>query len=458
MNQYNENLEQHVIGALLLDPNIRPEFFSIVQTMNIFYFEQNRLIGEVIKAMYDKGEDIDLITIRSALKAAKTLDIVGGMPYVSKCFSQIASAAHWEAHTRILLQLYMKRELYMLGNYTAYESQKEDDVFKLIAHVETGVQGILNQTIVSNEKTIPALLAEEQTRWNQPAGLAGISTGLKVFDMATGGLVKSDLTIIGARPGQGKTALILSIIRNLCNEGHSCGIFSLEMSGPQIIQRLLAQEAQVFGTKIRNVELTDIDRQYLAKASEKISKWNLQINDQAGITMSRLKAKAVMWKRKYDIKAIFVDYLQLMSSEKKSASRESEISEISRGLKVLAKDLNVPVIALSQLSRSVEARANKLPQLSDLRESGQIEADADSVLFLMRPEYYKMNEYDINGANISTVGLAILEAAKLRHGAVGTYALRFDGPFMRFSNYESEPMKPTKTVLSDRYERDENPF
>lgn len=441
MENHDEKLEKAVIGALILSPYIAPDFFSICQNLNVFYNEQNRAISEAVKALYDRGDAIDLITVTKEIRA-KGMSKVVPTTYISGIITLVSSAANWEIHTRILLELFMKRELWNLASQALAKAQNETtDVFQEISDLEKGLQNILNQTISMDEQSIHQLVSKEAEKWEEENlnGIAGHRTGIDRMDEAMGGLVPSDLVIIAARPGQGKTALVLSVIRNLCRQKLPVGIFSLEMSSSQLTQRLLSQESGVFASKIRNNSLNNFDREALYKAAGTVGAWPLYINDQAGIKLSRIKAKATIWKKKYNIQALFVDYLQLVSTDaKKNGTRENEISEISRGLKVLAKDLEIPVIALSQLSRAVEARPNKLPQLSDLRESGSIEQDADSVLFIMRPEYYKMNEYDVNGQVMPADGLCILEAAKLRHGAVGSYAIRFNAGIMQFTNYGSQ--------------------
>jgi replicative DNA helicase len=452
----NESLEKAVLAALILSPHIAPDFFSICQTPHLFYEEPNKVVAEAIKALYDRGDKIDLITVVSELKKTGGHKMANSA-YVAGIVKDISTAANWEAHTRILLEMYMKRELYNLAVMAVGKAQNESiDIFEELSAFEKGLHSILNQSISMDEDTISNLVTKEAERWeiDNLHGIAGHRTGIDRMDEAMGGLVPSDLVIIAARPGQGKTALILSVIRNLCKQKLPVGIFSLEMSSSQLTQRILSQESGVFASKIRNNDLNKLDKEALYRAAGSISSWPIYINDQAGIKLSRLKAKATIWKKKYKIQALFVDYLQLITTDsKKNGTRENEISEISRGLKVLAKDLQIPVIALSQLSRSVEQRPNKLPQLSDLRESGSIEQDADSVLFIMRPEYYKMNEYEVNGQSISSDGLCILEAAKLRHGAVGTYAIRFNPGIMQFTNYGTpyatpliEPVTPKSYI------------
>jgi replicative DNA helicase len=243
---------------------------------------------------------------------------------------------------------------------------------------------------------------------------------------------------VGARPGQGKTALVVSLIRNLAKQGIPCGMFSLEMSKHELAQRLVSQESQVFAFKIKSGELTEREKVILNSCKQNMRSWNIRIFDEGEMNLRKLRSRAIMWQKKYGIKVLFIDYLQLMSgSDKRGSSRENDIAEISRGLKILARELNIPIVALSQLSRRVEERPDKMPQLSDLRESGAIEQDADSVWFLMRPAYYKMTgQVDIGGKSYDLNDVCIIDQAKMRSGNTGQIALKFDGPLMRMNNHD----------------------
>ena len=439
--QTDIDIEQNILGSMFIDQSCIVEFFNLIQTLEVFSDRQNFLIAESIKRQYDKGDLIDITTIAKDLQKNGTLKEAGGSKYIVSISSRISSTAHFEIHTRLLLEAYMKKGVARFSQHLLSIALSEtSDVFEQVAIVQTGLESLLNQSIIADEQPIGEILIEESLKWQQEnkSGMAGISTGIIKVDEAIGGLVETDLIVLGARPGQGKTAFALSILRNLCKQNIPCGIFSLEMGRSQLVQRLISQESDVFAYKIRNNDLDNFDRQRLFKAMDEVKNWPIQINDNAGITIRQLKTKATLWKKKYGIKFLVVDYLQLMSGDTKRQNREGEISEISRGLKVLAKDLKIPIMALSQLSRSVESRTTKIPQLSDLRESGAIEQDADTVLFLMRPEYYKISEMEIDGTNQSTEGLCLLEVAKFRPGNVGQYGIRFNGPLMKFTNYNND--------------------
>jgi replicative DNA helicase len=297
----------------------------------------------------------------------------------------------------------------------------------------------MKQVITEEERAIDSVVYQVSQKWEEhnKSGLAGLSTGIKIVDEKTGGLVDTDLIILAARPGQGKTAFVLSIIRNLSLANVPTGMFSLEMSSEQLIERLISQDSDVFAYKLKRNLLDNYDRERLYTSASRVRKWPLQINDQAGLNIRKLRTKALMWKKKFDIKLLVIDYLQLMSGQNKNGqNREGEIAEISRGLKILAKDLNIPIIALSQLSRAVESRPTKMPQLSDLRESGSIEQDANLVIFLMRPEYYKMTEsVEFDNDSYSVENLCIVDIAKFRDGDTSTFPVKFNGPLMKFSDY-----------------------
>jgi len=442
-------IEEAVLGSMLIDADSVTDFFNIIQTMDVFESPENAMVAKSMKTLYDRNDKIDVLTVAAELKKAGTLKNMGGVKRLAALSSKISSAAHFEIHLRLLLEFYMKRGTALFAQQLLNGALSDtDDVFERVAIVQNGLDGLLNQSIVSDELSIGGILEEESEKWmiENRGGLAGQSTGIPALDKASGGLVDTDLTIIAARPGQGKTAFVLTLMRNLCLKGIPVGIFSLEMSRNQLVQRLLSQESQVFASKIRTNQLDNGDRMRLFEAKKHMATWPIQINDNAGISLRRLKTKAILWKKKHGIKLLVVDYLQLMGSDSKKGNREGEVAEISRGLKVLAKDLKIPIIVLSQLSREVEKRTGKMPQLSDLRESGSIEQDADMVMFLMRPAYYRMDgEMEIEGVNYNCEDLCILDIAKFRAGATGQVALRFNGALMKFTDYGHAIPTPIST-------------
>ena len=438
-------LEQVILGAVLIDKDAQIEFFSLVNSSDVFTDDKHQIVYKAVKALYDDNKPIDILTIAEWTKKAGQYKSMGGGKTLTTLAGKLSSAAHFSIHIRYLLEAYVKRGIGSFAQQLLTSSVNDvDDVFERVAKVQAGLENLINQVIVKDEKSISETLREIRVKWDieNETGLAGMATGLHTLDTATGGLVDTDLIVMGARPGQGKTAFLMSLIQSYCKRGIPVGMFSLEMGQTQLVQRLLSLESDVFAYKIRNDKYDNYDRQRLYDAASRIDKWPLHINDEAGMTLRRLRTRAHIWKKEHGIKLLCVDYLQLMSSDNKKGNRESEISEISRGLKILAKDLQIPIIALSQLSRAVEARHDKMPQLSDLRESGAIEQDADSIWFLMRPGYYPQFRESrttmVEGDEYETENLCILSIAKFRAGETKLLALKWDSNLMKFSDYHAQ--------------------
>lgn len=436
---FDKEMEEAVLAALLNDKDAQVTFFNMVQTMQVFYDPEHLTIANVIRRLYDEKQSIDMLTVCEALKKDGHLKDVGGASHIAKIAGKVSYGAHIEIHSSVLLEKYLKRGVGQFASKLLMMSGSEtSDAFEEIAEVQNGLESLLNQTLTERECGIDEVLEEESFRWQEhdETGMAGLSTGIQAIDALTGGMCDTDLVVIGARPGQGKTALVLSILRNMCLQNVPCGIFSLEMGRSQLVQRLLAQQSNVAAYKIKVNKLEQYDRIRLFEAKAVMRTWPIKINDEAGMTLRRLRTKATIWKKKHGIKFLVVDYLQLMGSDEKKINREAVISEISRGLKVLAKDLGIPIIALSQLSREVEKRPDKMPQLSDLRESGAIEQDADQIWFLMRPDYYKMDgTISVDGGNYDCADVCILDVAKFRAGETKQVPLKFHGMTMTFTDY-----------------------
>jgi len=437
-------LEQIILGSVLIDKDAQIEFFALVQSCEVFTEDKYKIMCNALKSLYDQNKPIDLVTVAEVVKKSGLYKNMGGGKTLAECAGKVSSAAHFSIHIRYLLEAYLKRGIGSFAQQLLTSSVNDvDDVFERVAKVQTGLENLVNQVIVKDEKSISETLREIREKWEveNVSGLAGTPTGLNTLDAATGGLVDTDLIVLGARPGQGKTAFLMSLIQSYCKRGVPVGMFSLEMGQIQLVQRLLSLESDVFAYKIRNDKYDTYDRQRLSDASVRIDNWPLFINDEAGMTLRRLRTRAHIWKKQHGIKLLCVDYLQLMSSDTKKGNRESEISEISRGLKILAKDLQIPIIALSQLSRAVESRPDKMPQLSDLRESGAIEQDADSIWFLMRPGYYSQFRDSptttVEGSEYSTEDLCILSIAKFRAGETKLLPLKWNSNLMKFSDYET---------------------
>lgn len=435
-------LEEAVLGALMLDKNALPIVLDILNEES-FYLDAHKSIYKVMRHLFDKSQPIDLLTVTEALKKAGELEVVGGPYYLVELSNKVASAANIEFHARIIAQKFIQRELIRVSTETIRDSYEDTkDVFELLDEAEQGLFDIAQQNMSRSYESMNSLANKalhmlEELK-NREDGLTGIPSGFTALDRLTSGWQPSDLIILAARPGMGKTSFVLSLAKNAAMDfDKPVAIFSLEMASIQLAQRMISMEAELSGSKLRNGQLEDYEWQQIHSAIEKISEMPIYIDDTPGINVFELRAKCRRLKMKHDIQLIVIDYLQLMTSgpeNSKNGNREQEISSISRALKGLAKELNVPVIALSQLSRAVEVRGgSKRPQLSDLRESGAIEQDADIVSFIYRPEYYQILE-DEEGQSLA--GVAELIIAKHRNGALDTVKLKFVDKYAKFDNLE----------------------
>jgi replicative DNA helicase len=374
------------------------------------------------------------------LKKSGDLEAIGGPAYLAELTNRVASAANIEYHARIIAQKYIQRELITTSTKVIRDAFEDTtDVFQLLDDAEQGLFAIAQQNMSRGYESMSTLaskaLKQLEELKGREDGLTGVPTGFTDLDRLTSGLQKSDLIILAARPGMGKTSFTLSLAKNAAAEfGKGVAFFSLEMSNLQLSQRIISMEAEISGMKMRNGQLEEYEWQQLHTAIERIGEAPIFIDDTPGINVFELRAKCRRLKMQHDIQLIIIDYLQLMSGggENQKGNREQEVSAISRALKGLAKELNVPVIALSQLSRAVEVRGGtKRPQLSDLRESGSIEQDADMVAFIYRPEYYQIME-DEEGQSLK--GIADIIIAKNRHGELKDVRMRFTAEFARFSD------------------------
>lgn len=435
-------LEEAVLGAILLDKDAMGIVVDVLKPES-FYSDANRLIFEQCLRLFERMHPIDILTVTEALKKAASLDVVGGGYYITELTNRVGSSANIEYHARIVQQKFIERQLIKFSGELirdAYEQKK--DTFDLLEQAEKGIFAVTQSGYNKAEREVSGLVSqvikELEAAKKMGDGLTGEPCGMTSIDRVTCGWQKSDLIIIAARPGMGKTSLAVAMAKNLASEfNKGVAIFSLEMSATQLVRRMISDEARIPGQKLKSGKMDDVDYLNLQTAAEKISDLPIFIDDTPGITITEMRAKCRRLKLRNDIKLVVVDYIQLMqgSENGKGGNREQEISQISRGLKMLAKELDVPVIALSQLSRAVETRGgSKRPQLSDLRESGAIEQDADIVTFVYRPEYYNILEDEIGK---STKGIAELIFAKHRNGSLETVPLRFEGEFTSFSDLEN---------------------
>ncbi len=438
-------LEETVLGAIMLDKDALPVVIETL-TSESFYQNSHQLIYKAMVRLFEKTLPIDLLTVTEELKKSGDLEQVGGPYYLVELTNRVASSANLEYHARIVAQKHIQRELIRVSTDVIKDAYEEtSDVFELLDKAEQGLFGITEKNLSRSYSSMGSILGqaikEVEDASGQAEGLTGVPTGFIDLDRITSGWQPSDLVIVAARPGMGKTAMTLALAKNAADFGKPVAFFSLEMSNVQLVKRLISLETEITGEKLKKGNLEDWEWQQLNAAVEKMSETPIFIDDTPGINIFELRAKCRRLKMQHDIQMIMIDYLQLMTAgvDNKSGNREQEISAISRALKGLAKELNVPVIALSQLSRAVETRGgSKRPLLSDLRESGAIEQDADMVTFIYRPEYYQILE-DEEGNSLKGIGEFII--AKHRNGALGTVKLRFTGELAKFSDLEDPDFK-----------------
>ncbi len=434
------DLEKIILGAMMIDKRGVDEVVDLL-TPEVFYMSEHQEIFEAISALFQEGKPIDIYTVAEKLKARGTLKEIGGEYYLITLSNLVPTAAHIEYHARIVLQMYVKRKLIEISGYVAEKSYDETaDVFDVLDEAEKKLFEVSQGSLKRGTELIDSVVLKVKEQLEQLAkqeGLSGIPTGFPSLDEYTSGWQKGDMVIMAARPGMGKTAFVLTMARNMAVDHKiPVAIFNLEMTSNQLIKRLFSIETSIPADKFRSGKLTDVEWNILNTRMNKIAEAPIYINDSSMLSIFDLRAQARRMKSQYDIGIIIIDYLQLMHAQtnNKSGNREQEISTISRNMKSLAKELNIPIIALSQLSRKVEERGDrgghKRPMLSDLRESGAIEQDADIVTFIYRPEYYKIENWE---DDTPTQNQAEYIIAKHRNGKIGNIRLRFDAEFGKFS-------------------------
>lgn len=420
-------LEEAVLGAIMLDKSALDTAVEILHPQ-CFYVDAHQRIFKAFMAMSQRSMPIDVLTVVEELNCTGGLDAVGGPYAITKLTNNVVSTANVETHARIILQKFIQRELVRISGEIMHDAYEEGaDVFNLLDASETKLFNITNHYLKNDFYSNGALVAKVLTRVDdlrhKPQAITGVSSGFNCIDKITFGWQATDLIIVAARPGVGKTALALNFARNAALHPVNpvaVGFFSLEMSALQLEQRMLSAESNIPLQQINRGKMEEHEyRQFMAKGVQRLERAPIFIDDSAALNIFEFRAKARRMVNKHNVGLIIIDYLQLMGgSMERPANREQEISHISRNLKALAKELNVPIIALSQLSRAVETRrdAVKMPQLSDLRESGAIEQDADMVLFIYRGDYYGANT---NEHGETTHGETLIKFAKHRNGSVG---------------------------------------
>ncbi|HVS91537.1 MAG TPA: replicative DNA helicase [Mucilaginibacter sp.] len=436
------DLEEAVLGALMLEKDALSSVIDILKP-EVFYKDSHQKIFAAIRHLFEKSMPVDILTVTAQLRQQGELEMIGGAYYITELTNRVASAANIEFHSRIVIQKHIQRELIRISTEVinnAYEDTT--DVLDLLDRAEKNLFDIAQNNLRRDSRKMDDLmhetLKEIEALKNKKDGLTGVASGFTELDRMTSGWQKSDLVIIAARPAMGKTAFVLSCARNAAVDfQRPVVVFSLEMSSVQLVNRLISGETQIEQEKIRKGNLEEWEWQQIHSKIGRLEQAPLIIDDTPALNIFEFRAKCRRLKSQHDIQLIIIDYLQLMQgkADGKGGNREQEIGSISRALKSVAKELNVPVIALSQLSRAVENRpgASKRPMLSDLRESGSIEQDADMVLFLYRPEYYGL-EVDENNNPTQGVGEVII--AKHRNGETGTVRLKFVGKFVKFTDLD----------------------
>jgi replicative DNA helicase len=435
------DLEEAVLGAIMLEKDALTSVIDILKP-ELFYKEAHQIIFSAIHRLFAKSEPVDILTVTNELKRSGELEIIGGAYYITQLTNRIASSANVEYHVRIITQKYIQRELIHISSEIIKEAFEDTtDVFDLLDKAEQGLFAVSESNLRRNYEDMQSLVREAireiEAARTQDAHLRGVPSGFTEIDRITAGFQKSDLIILASRPGMGKTALALTIARNVSIDFNKpVAIFSMEMSSIQLVTRLISCETQLPAEKLRRGTLENYEWEQLNAKISKLIDSPLFIDDTPALSIFELRAKCRRLKAQHNIELIIVDYLQLMVGQADGkGNREQEISHISRSLKALSKELNVPIIALSQLSRAVETRGgSKRPILSDLRESGAIEQDADLVMFIYRAEYYKLDQ-DENGN--PTAGMAEISIAKHRNGSLGTITLRFISKFAKFTDPET---------------------
>ena len=457
------DLEIAVLGAMMIDKKGIDDVIDILHP-DAFYDKKHQEIYAAIYTLFQNSEPTDLLTVSQQLRKDGKLELVGGDFYLINLTQKVASSAHIEYHARIILQKYIQRKLISISSdiiETAYDETV--DVFDLLDLAEGKLfevtQGNLKKGSEDAGDLVKQALKKIQDISNQD-GMSGLETGFTKLDALTSGWQPSDLIIIAARPGMGKTAFVISMAKNMAIDfGHPVALFSLEMSSVQLITRMISSETGLTSEKLRKGNLEAHEWEQLNVKVKKLSDAPIYIDDTPSLSIFDLRAKARRLVSQHGVKIIVIDYLQLMtaggSAGKGGGNREQEISMISRNLKALAKELNVPVIALSQLSRAVETRGgSKRPLLSDLRESGAIEQDADIVSFIFRPEYYGVTEWD-DDDHTPCEGQGEFIVAKHRNGGLENIRLKFTGHLAKFSDLEegfsSEFQSSMNSVSPDQF-------
>lgn len=429
------DVEMSVLGAMLLEKEAISRALEVLDE-EAFYKPAHVEIFKAIISLFERNEAADSITVVEELRRAGKLDMVGGPVAIADLTMRVTSAANVEFHSKIVLEKALLRNLISTSSeITSRAFNEQDDALDLLDEAENKIFQIsekrMKKTFTAMKDAVFSTMEMLESIHGKHSGVTGVPSGFTVLDQMTGGFQNSDMIIVAARPSMGKTAFVLSLSRNAAVD-HDCpiGFFSLEMSAQQLVMRLICAEARVDAQSVRTGRLPEDQWRNLSTRIGKLYSAKIFIDDTPALSILELRAKARRLKAEHNIRMIIIDYLQLMSGPKSAQSREQEISQISRSLKALAKELNIPVIALSQLNRAVETASDKRPMLSNLRESGAIEQDADVVLFIHRPEKFGLTRDDGSSAE----GIAEIIVGKQRNGPTGDVELAFINQYARFEN------------------------
>lgn len=429
--------EMSLLGAMLIDHRVIGDVVTIIKSASDFYKPSHGAIYEALVELYDTTASVDIVTLNQRLVDRNVIEAVGGVGYLVRLAESVPSAAFAEEYARVVREKAIVRDLIQAAGEILVEAHESSgDARALLQSAEARIFQIAQRADQASSESLKELLLEtmRQLERNEGRHITGLPTGFHELDELTSGLQSGELIIVAARPSMGKTALALNLAENVASAGHPVGVFSLEMGKQQLVQRLLCARSGIDSQRLRRNMLRSDDYRALMAACGELSSSPIYIDDTPGLNLLQLRSKARRLCERFGIQFIVIDYLQLMSAGGRVESRQVEVSEISRGVKAMARELNVPVVCLSQLNRAAEQREGHRPRMSDLRESGSIEQDADVIMMLHREEYYHQSDPEWAANNEDKIGVAELIIAKQRNGPTGIVSLQWDGAATRFRN------------------------
>lgn len=436
---HDEVAEKSLLGALIINNDVLPDILTMIKPQD-FYDEKHRIIFAAIVSLYDSHRPIDLLTLTAELKSKKQLDKIGKATYLAELSNFVPTASHAKAYAEIIEKTSTRRRLISAGTNIAEKAYQDDaNPDELIGSAERELFEVSDKIVKSDYVSIDQLLADAFDRIDElhknKGALRGLKTGFRDLDKKTAGFQKGDLIIVGARPAMGKTTFAQNLAYNIASINKKGVLFfSLEMGSNEIIDRMISDVSGIDNWKMRTGNLSDEEFQKMGDAMDEMDDLPIYIDDTSSMTIMELRNKARRAMHDHDIGIVIIDYLQLLQgSDRYKGNRVQEVTEISRGLKILARELKIPVVALAQLSRSVTGRDDPRPVLSDLRESGSIEQDADLVMFLHRPDYYRQNDDNYEETHITE-----LLISKHRHGPIGKIELYFHPELLRFMSLDTQ--------------------